>query len=138
MSDSKRQPNLFPVLRYQDAPAAIRWLVTAFGFETRLEVPAPEGTIAHAELRLGPGAIGISSKSSHDANNPWSSVDQNVYVCVKDPDALHDRAKAEHAELRLGTGVLMLSSSKPSDHAILGSLRQAIAIVIDDPDSHHD
>jgi uncharacterized glyoxalase superfamily protein PhnB len=218
MSDIPVQPNLFPVLRYQNAPAAIAWLVKAFGFEKQLEVPGADDTIAHAELRLGPGAIAISSKTPPTAGNPWSAVDSGVYVCVKNPDALHDRAKAAgaaiasplkdldygsrefsardsgghlwsfgtysmtdsveaanmsptlwyddapaavewlerafgfqklvvipgedgaiaHAELRLGPGVLMLGSMKPSDQAMLGQLKQAIAVVIDDPDRHHD
>src|SRR5258708_16332504 len=97
MSDTKTQPNIFPVLRYQDAPAVIDWLVKAFGFETHTEVPGPDGTIAHAELRLGPGAIGISSKMPPNGDNPWSTVDQGVYVWVEDPDAQHDRAKAAGA-----------------------------------------
>ena len=27
------RPNIFPALRYENAPAAIDWLVRAFGFE---------------------------------------------------------------------------------------------------------
>jgi uncharacterized glyoxalase superfamily protein PhnB len=101
MSDTTVQPNIFPVLRYQDAPAAIAWLGKAFGFETRMEMPGPNGTIAHAELRLGPGAIGISSKTPPDGKNPWSTVDQGVYIWVEDPDAHHDRAKAAGATIVL-------------------------------------
>jgi len=39
-------PNIFPCLRYHDAPAAIEWLVKAFGFEKQMVVPGPDGTIA--------------------------------------------------------------------------------------------
>jgi uncharacterized glyoxalase superfamily protein PhnB len=217
MSDATVQPNIFPVLRYQDAPAAMAWLGRAFGFETRMEMPGPNGTIAHAELRLGAGAIGISSKTPPDGKNPWSTVDQGVYIWVEDPDAHHDRAKAAgatiamplkdqdygsrdysvrdpeghlwgfgtyrmtdavdrpnmsptlwyddgpaalewlerafgfqklvvipgengaiaHAELRFGPGVVMMGSMKPSDEATLGHARQAVSVVIDDPDRHH-
>lgn len=93
------RPNIFPVLRYHDAPAAIAWLTRAFAFQTQLEVPGPNGTITHAQLRLGPGAIGVSSKSPATEQNPWSTVDQGIYVCVSDPDAHHDRAKAAGARI---------------------------------------
>jgi uncharacterized glyoxalase superfamily protein PhnB len=60
--------NIFPFLRYQDAPAAIEWLVQAFGFEKKAVYPGPEGsnTIAHAELRTGSGLIMLgSAKDDH-------------------------------------------------------------------------
>src|SRR5258708_26496177 len=99
MSDTTVQPNIFPVLRYQDAPAAIAWLAKAFGFETRMEMPGPNGTIAHAELRLGPGAIGISSKTPPDGKNPWATVDQGGSVWGRDPHAPHHRATAAGATI---------------------------------------
>ena len=82
MSQTIVQPNIFPILRYRDATAAMSWLARAFGFETRMEVPGPDGTVAHAELRLGAGTIGVSSKTPPDGKNPWTTVDQGVYVSV--------------------------------------------------------
>ena len=90
-------PNIFPVLRYKDAPAAIAWLGRAFGFETQVSFANPDGTIAHAELRLGAGVIGISSDNGPAPDNPWSTVRQGVYVRVADIDAHHDRARAAGA-----------------------------------------
>src|SRR6185436_18535689 len=49
--------NIYPALSYDDAPAAIEWLCRAFGFTKRLVVQNPDGTVAHAELSLGPGVI---------------------------------------------------------------------------------
>jgi uncharacterized glyoxalase superfamily protein PhnB len=37
-------PNIFPVIRYRNAPAAIAWLIEAFGFEKWyrvLRIPSP-------------------------------------------------------------------------------------------------
>ena len=99
MTQTIVQPNIFPILLYRDATAAMAWLARAFGFETRMEVPGPDGTVAHAELRLGAGTIGVSSKTPPDGKNPWTTVDQGVYVCVDNPDAHHDRAKAEGAAI---------------------------------------
>ena len=55
---------LIPSLRYQDARAAIAWLERAFGFERHALYDGPEGTVAHAELRLGTGMIMVGSASN--------------------------------------------------------------------------
>src|SRR3954454_3263048 len=76
-------PNIFPAIRYRDAPAAIAWLGRAFGLESRMEVPNPDGSIAHAELGIGPGAIMMGSKRANpDPTNPWDAVVQGIYVAV--------------------------------------------------------
>ena len=62
-------------------------------------MPGPGDTVAHAELRLGPGALGVSSKTAPDGKNPWTTVDQGVYVWVENADAHHDRAKAAGATI---------------------------------------
>src|SRR5438094_8007186 len=81
-------PNIFPALRYKNAPAALEWLGRAFGFEKQMVVPGPEGTIAHAQMKLGPGAIMLGSgKHGPGAYNPWDTVKQGVYVYVEDVDA---------------------------------------------------
>ena len=41
---------VIPCLRYRDAPAAIEWLVSVFGFEKHLVVPDDKGGIAHMQL----------------------------------------------------------------------------------------
>lgn len=87
-------PNIFPVLRYRDTPAALDWLTRAFGFERQVEFAAPDGTIGHAELRLGAGVIGLSSAGPVSADNPWTAVRQGVYVRVNDVDAHHTRAQS--------------------------------------------
>lgn len=99
-------PDIIPAMRYRDAPAAIEWLAKAFGFEKHLVVPGPNGTIAHAELRLGNGLIMLGSARDDDFR--WEPprkgevVTQSVYVVVVDPDAHHERAKAAGAEIVRG------------------------------------
>ncbi|MBO2446219.1 hypothetical protein J4573_03900 [Actinomadura barringtoniae] len=46
---------------YTDAPAALRWLERAFGFETTIEAADDKGGIMHAELRRGDIAIIVFS-----------------------------------------------------------------------------
>ena len=93
------QPNIFPVLRYRDGHAAIEWLVRVFGFESHAVFDAPDGGVGHAELRLGAGVIGLNSAASTPAASPWSTVRQGIYVCLKDVDAHHDRARDAGVEI---------------------------------------
>ncbi len=86
--DRDAAPNVFPVLRYRDAPTAIRWLGAAFGFEPRLVVPGPNGSVRHAELGFGPGAVLLGSASGDDP----PAVGAGIYVAVDDVDAHYERA----------------------------------------------
>jgi len=95
------KPNIFPALRYKDGHAAIDWLVRAFGFEKHVVFDTPGGDVAHAELRLGISAFGLSSGNQPPNENPWTHVRQGIYVRVDDVDGLHDRAKAAGAAIAL-------------------------------------
>ena len=92
-------PNIFPALKYDDAPAAIEWLHKAFGFEKKFVVPGENNTVAHAELRHGAGMIMMGSGGAPDPQNPWKTEPFGVYVRVKDIDAHYARAKAAGAEI---------------------------------------
>src|SRR5439155_1725085 len=95
----EESPNIFPALRYKNGAAALEWLARAFGFEQQMVVPGPEGTIAHAQMKLGPGVIMLGSgKHGPGTDNPWDTVKQGVYVYVEDVDAHYARAKAAGAE----------------------------------------
>src|SRR5262245_10516831 len=98
---SDHRPNIFPALRCTDAGAEIDWLHRAFGFETDAVHTAPDGGIAHAQLHLGAGVVGVSSAHLGQPDHPWTKVRQGIYVCVHDVDAHHDRAKAAGAEIVL-------------------------------------
>jgi uncharacterized glyoxalase superfamily protein PhnB len=90
-------PSISLVFRYRDAPAAIAWLVRAFGFEVRCDHRTPDGSVAHADLRRGHSTIGVSSAGVSSPSSPWARVRQGLYVCVENPDAAHDRAVAAGA-----------------------------------------
>jgi uncharacterized glyoxalase superfamily protein PhnB len=95
------RPNIFPALRYTDGHAAIDWLERAFGFERHVVFDGPGGAVAHAELRFGASAVGVSSRHQPADDNPWTHVRQGVYVRVDAVDALHDRAQAAGAAIAL-------------------------------------
>ena len=98
-------PSTIPFLRYDDAPAAIRFLTDAFGFEERLVVPNDDGTIAHAELTFGNGMLMLGSSRRDDdfgmrSPKELGGANQGVYIVVDHPDALHDRAKRAGAVIQ--------------------------------------
>lgn len=103
MVDAVSTPsNLYPSLTYDDASAAIDWLCSAFGFEKRLAVPGPEGTVAHSELSLGPGVLMVSSaKPEQGRLSPRSLPGVNACICVQvdDADAHFARSKEAGAEI---------------------------------------
>jgi uncharacterized glyoxalase superfamily protein PhnB len=107
MAEQKVAPKLakfFPALRYQDAPAAIEWLVKAFGMEKQMVIPGPDGTIAHSQLKLGEGVIMVGS-SRDDSLKLKSPIElggastQSIYIYVPDLDVHYDRAKSAGAEI---------------------------------------
>ena len=94
------KPNIFPGLRYQDAPAAMVWLAEAFGFGEHFVVPGQDETIAHAQMRFGSGLIMLGSMPAvPDPDNPWDAVRYGIYVCVEDIDAHYERARAAGANI---------------------------------------
>lgn len=91
-------PNIYPCLRYKDAPAAIAWLEKAFGFRRHAVHDAPDGSVAHAEMTCGAGMIMLGSAKDDFIKDAGVGV-QCIYVAIADPDAHHARAKAAGAKI---------------------------------------
>jgi uncharacterized glyoxalase superfamily protein PhnB len=53
--------SIYPVLKYEDARAAIEFLERAFGFESHAVYDGEHGGVAHAELRLGQEYVMLGS-----------------------------------------------------------------------------
>jgi uncharacterized glyoxalase superfamily protein PhnB len=90
--------DIFPVVGYTDPEAAIKFLHDAFSIEERAVYRNEDGTIAHAELGIGYGII-MPTHSNQAGDNPWAKIDFGLYVCVEDPAAHYERAKAAGAEI---------------------------------------
>jgi uncharacterized glyoxalase superfamily protein PhnB len=99
---------IIPTLRYRDAAAAIEWLCAVFGFEKRMVVPGPDGTIPHAQLTFGNGMIMLSSlpQDPSDFDRLMTHPDQTggaatqaSYIVVSDADAIYSRAKEAGARI---------------------------------------
>ena len=101
MSDQRQ--TIFPALRYRDANAAIDWLERAFGFEATAVHRADDGSVQHAELRLGANLVMLGEAREDgwmggEAPEPLRST-ISLYVVVPEPDELHTRAAAAGADV---------------------------------------
>ncbi|WP_236793978.1 VOC family protein [Amycolatopsis sp. GM8] len=87
------QPTVWPALRFDDAPAAIRIIVDVFGFREALVVPGEGGHVQHAELRWpeGGGVMLGSTKCTDGTHADMKPGVNAVYVVTDDVDAVHDR-----------------------------------------------
>jgi uncharacterized glyoxalase superfamily protein PhnB len=88
---------------YTEDLAALEWLPRAFDFEEKAVHRGEDGTIHHAELRLGAGMIMFGQHREGGwpggtAPDPLASP-LSLYIVVDDPDAHHDRAQAAGAEI---------------------------------------
>lgn len=102
MTATPAPKTVWPTMVYADAPAAIRFLVEAFGFEESLVVPGEAvGVVEHAQLRWPEGG-GVMLGSADREGNVFSQRPTgtgSVYVVTDEPDRLFSRAMAADAEL---------------------------------------
>jgi uncharacterized glyoxalase superfamily protein PhnB len=90
---------IYPVLKYDDAHAALDWLERAFGFRRREVYESESGGVAHAELMAGDELLMLGSASEGDPAFNQGVGRTVVYMVADDPDALHDMAKQAGAEI---------------------------------------
>jgi uncharacterized glyoxalase superfamily protein PhnB len=95
-----------PCLRYRDAPAVIKWLCKAFGFEKNAVYPGEGVTIAHAQLAFVSGMIMLGSVTDSEwcrflkqPEEIGGFETQSACVIVNDADAIYAQAKAAGAEI---------------------------------------
>jgi uncharacterized glyoxalase superfamily protein PhnB len=84
---------LFAYLSYRDVDVALAWL-EALGFETTTRQEGDDGSVIHAELRLGDAVVMVAP-----ADEPYQppkligrSTGQGLYLLVDDVAALHRSA----------------------------------------------
>ena len=89
-----------PILGYRDPRAAMEFLCDAFGFERQLVVDGEDGSVMHAELRLGDAVVMLGTASEGSAGRPALAAGaHHLYVSVEDTDAHHRRASAAGADI---------------------------------------
>jgi len=75
-----------PYVIVRPADRFIEFLKSAFGGVERMRMPAPDGSIMHAEVAIGNGAIEVS-----DGNEQYPTAPQAIHLYVDDPDATYAR-----------------------------------------------
>ena len=92
---------IFPILRYIDARAAIRWLCAAFGFRETFSVPETGRLVRHAQLSLGTNLIMLGSTRDEGPTSPQTlgATTQALYVYVPNVDEHFEKARLAGAEI---------------------------------------
>ena len=94
-------PTVTPYLYYEDAAAAMDWLVKAFGFEERMRMENDQGRVGHGELLIGDGLVMVGEPGSgyENPNKRGGRSTSGVNVYVDDVDAHFERARAAGATI---------------------------------------
>jgi uncharacterized glyoxalase superfamily protein PhnB len=87
-----------PILVYADVGKAADWLCSAFGFTERLRVDRG-GTVFHAQLVVGDGAIMMGREGAEYRPPPRGVVHQYVHVTVDNVDRHFEHAQRSGAHI---------------------------------------
>jgi uncharacterized glyoxalase superfamily protein PhnB len=82
-----------PYLIVDGASATIEFLTRAFGAVEMRRFPSEDGTIPHAEVRLGDSVIMLA-----DGAPGWPAIPSHVHIYVEDVDATYRTALEAGAE----------------------------------------
>src|SRR5262250_2846370 len=76
-----------PYLTVQGVPKLIEFLKQAFAAQEIERMAQPDGTIRHAEVRIGDSVVMMS-----EAGSEWAPRPSTIYLYVNDIDAVYARA----------------------------------------------
>jgi PhnB protein len=79
--------SITPYIIVRPAAQFIEFLKSAFEGTERMRMPAPDGSIMHAEVAIGNGTIEVS-----DGNEQYPTAPAAVHLYVDDADATYQRA----------------------------------------------
>jgi uncharacterized glyoxalase superfamily protein PhnB len=122
MADYDADPQVVPYLLYEDAGAAMDWLVRVFGFTERARVQEDDGTVRHGELLTGNGGVIMLGSPGGGFRGPakLGEVTQLQCITIADLAAHRERVRAAGAEV-----------SEVSMRA-----NRAQSYTVDDPEGH--
>ena len=78
-----------PYLIVRGAKDLLQFVKTAFDAKETENMSAPDGTVMHAEVKIGDSIVMLS-----DAQGPWQPTQAALYVYVPDVDATYRKALA--------------------------------------------
>jgi uncharacterized glyoxalase superfamily protein PhnB len=120
--DYDEDPQVVPYLLYEDADAAMDWLIRVFGFTERVRDRQHDGVMRHGELLLDHGGVIMLGSPGEPFRGPakLGDVTQLQCVTVTDVQAHRERARAAGAAV--------------SDIATRAG--RARSYTVDDPEGH--
>ena len=95
--------SITPYIIVRPAAQFIEFLKSAFECKERMRMPAPDGSIMHAEMAIGDGAIEVS-----DGNAEYPTASAAIHLYVDDAEATYQRA------LRAGAASIYPVGDHPS------------------------
>ncbi len=90
---------VYPILKYEDAHAAIDFIERAFGVERHAVHTSDDGDVTHAELLFGDQFLMLGSTRQGDERFNQGAGRSALYLVIDDPDDRFERAKAAGAEI---------------------------------------
>ena len=122
MPEYNHDPTVIPYLLYEDAGAAMDWLIGTFGFVKRLRDLSPDGTMRHGELVVDAGGVIMLGSPGGDFRGPLRLGAVTALQCITVTDLAGHRERAQAA----GADVSEISSRAG----------RARSYTVDDPEGH--
>jgi uncharacterized glyoxalase superfamily protein PhnB len=122
MPDYSPDPQVVPYLLYENAGAAMDWLIRVFGFTERVRDQLSDGTVRHGELVLDNGGVIMVGAPGADFRGPAKLGEITQLQCITITDLLPHRERAQAA----GAGVSEISIRA----------NRARSYTVDDPEGH--
>ena len=97
MPDYSPDPQVVPYLLYEDAGAAMDWLISAFGFTERVRDQLSDGTVRRGELLTGNGGVTMLGSAGADFRGPAKLGEVTQLQCITITDLLAHRERAQAA-----------------------------------------
>jgi PhnB protein len=93
MAEQTVFPGLVPSIMVNDVKGTLAWF-SKLGFNTEVEMPAPDGSIVHAEVSYAPDVRIMLGPAGMGGGQP-GSTGMSLYITLKDSvDAYHNKVKA--------------------------------------------
>jgi uncharacterized glyoxalase superfamily protein PhnB len=122
MPDYSQDPQVVPYLSYEDASAAMDWLIRVFGFTERVRDRQSDGTVRHGELLLDRGGVIMLGSPGAGFRGPAKLGEVTQLQCITIGDLLAHRERAQTA----GAEVSEVSIRAGRAHSY----------TVDDPEGH--
>lgn len=94
MADYSLDPQVVPYLLYEDAGAAMDWLIRVLGFTERARDRQDDGTVRHGELSLDGGGVIMLGSAGAGFRGPAKLGEVTQLQCITVNDLVGHRERA--------------------------------------------